>query len=151
MYASVRSVRLAPKKANLMAKMVRGMRAADAMELLGNTHKKSARIFEQLLRSAMANANHNFKQDPQTMIIKIVKVDQGTAYHRGIPMARGRVRPIRKFLSHIEMQLGIEEQKRAKKEKTGKKTPKAAATNAPAKASAASQPKKTKSSASSSS
>lgn len=101
------SARLAPKKANLVAQMVRGMTVPDAMELLRKTHKKAARLLEDVLRSAIANAEHNFKQDPQTMVIKTVYVNQGTHYRRGTPMARGRVRPIKKFLCHISLTLGF--------------------------------------------
>lgn len=107
MKAHVRSVRIAPKKANLLAKMIRGKSVPDAMEALEHTHKKAARILEQLLRSAIANASHNDKQDAQMMVIKTVVVNQGTAYHRGVPMARGRMRPMRKFLSHITLTLGF--------------------------------------------
>ena len=106
MHSSLRSARLAPKKADLIAKMVRGLTVPDAMELLRKTGKKGARLFEGVLRSAIANAEHNFKQDPQTMVLNSVIVNQGTSYRRGVPMARGRVRPIRKFLCHIEIGLG---------------------------------------------
>ncbi len=107
MHAHHTSARLAPKKANIMAKMVRGMTVPDATELLRNTTKKSARLFEAVLRSAVANAEHNFKQNAQSMIVKTVVVNQGTAYRRGTPMARGRVRPLRKFLCHIAITLGF--------------------------------------------
>lgn len=102
------SARLAPKKANLVAKMVRGMPVPDAVELLRKTSKKAARLFEDVLRSAIANAEHNFKQDPQTMVLKTVVVNQGTHYRRGTPMARGRVRPLKKYLCHISITLGFE-------------------------------------------
>ena len=107
MKASLHSARIAPKKANLIAKMIRGMTTADAMHVLERTNKKAARLLEELLRSAMANASHNEKQDAQTLVIRTIIVNQGTAYHRGVPMARGRVRPMRKFLSHIDMELGL--------------------------------------------
>jgi large subunit ribosomal protein L22 len=107
MHAYLHSARLAPKKANLMAKMIRGMPVPDAIELLRKTHKKSARFIEGIIQSAAANAGHNFKQDAQTMIVKTVVVNQGTAYRRGVPMARGRVRPIRKFMCHISVTLGF--------------------------------------------
>ena len=42
------------------------------------------------------------------MVIKLLTVNKAQAYHRGVPMARGRVRPMRKFLSHINLTLGIE-------------------------------------------
>ena len=90
-----------------MAKMVRGMPVPAAVELLRCTSKKSARLFENVLRSAIANAEHNFKQNAQSMIVKTVVVNQGTSYRRGIPMARGRVRPIRKFMCHVAITLGF--------------------------------------------
>ena len=125
MKAYLHAVRIAPKKANLIAKMIRGMTTADAMHTLERTNKKAARILEQLLRSAMANASHNDKQDAQTLVIRSLIVNQGEAYHRGVPMARGRVRPMRKFLSHIELVLGLaedeDEMKKTKKTKKAEK------------------------------
>lgn len=121
MHAYLRSARLAPKKANLVAEMVRGMPVPDAVELLRRTSKKGARLLEGVLRSAMANAEHNFKQNANGMIVKEVIVNQGTALRRGIPMARGRVRPIKKFLCHIEVKLGFVETTKERKEKKEKK------------------------------
>ena len=109
MKAYLHSVRIAPKKANLIAKMVRGLPVPEAMEQLRRTNKKAARMIEQLLRSAIANASHNDKQDAQTLMVKTLVVNQGQAYHRGMPMARGRTRPFRKFLSHITLTLGLPE------------------------------------------
>lgn len=107
MKASLRSVRIAPKKANLVAKMVRGLTVSEALESLERTNKKAARILEDLLRSAIANAQNNDKQDPNQLVVKSLIVNQAQAYHRGVPMARGRVRPMRKFLSHITLTLGV--------------------------------------------
>lgn len=104
-----------------MAKMVRGMTVPDATELLRNTSKKSARLFETVLRSAVANAEHNFKQNAQSMILKTVIVNQGTAYRRGTPMARGRVRPLRKFLCHIAITLGFAGETKVKSKKSAEK------------------------------
>jgi hypothetical protein len=63
-----------------------------------------------LLKSAVANATHNFKQREEELVIRSIIVNQAQNYRRGIPMARGRVRPIRKFLSHIEIVLGVMEE-----------------------------------------
>jgi large subunit ribosomal protein L22 len=120
MKAYLSSARIAPKKANLVAKMVRGMTVPAAMTALQHTHKKGARMIEQLLRSAMANAEHNDKQDSGSLVIKTIVVNQATHYRRAIPKARGSVRPIKKFLSHISLTLGIAEEKAAK-EKSQKK------------------------------
>jgi len=122
MKASLRSVRIAPKKANLIAKMVRGMTVPQALESLERINKKAARVLEELLKSAMANAQNNDNQDPRELVIKSLIVNQGQAYHRGVPMARGRVRPMRKFLSHITLTLGlatVEDMKKGQKEKKG--------------------------------
>lgn len=122
MKASLRSVRIAPKKASLVAKMVRGMSVPDAMYALERTNKKAARLLEDLLRSAIANASHNDKQDPQMMVIKEIVVNKAQAYHRGVPMARGRTRPMRKFLSHIDLSLGFADDAPAKKSPAKKDT-----------------------------
>ena len=126
MKAFLHSVRIAPKKANLVARMVRGMPVPEAMESLRKTNKKAARILETLLRSAIANASHNDKQDAQTMIIKEIVVNQGQAYKRGMPKARGQQRPYRKFLSHVSLSLGFASD--ADTAKQLKKTSKAART-----------------------
>ncbi|MCA9370475.1 MAG: 50S ribosomal protein L22 [Candidatus Peregrinibacteria bacterium] len=125
MKATLRSVRIAPKKAQLVAKLIRGKSVPDAVSILEHTNKKAARLLEELLRSAMANASHNIKQDPQLMIVKELTVNKAQAYHRGVPMARGRVRPMRKFLSHIELSLGFEDEKKEAKEAKESKEKKA--------------------------
>ncbi|MDD5751686.1 MAG: uL22 family ribosomal protein, partial [Candidatus Peribacteraceae bacterium] len=62
---------------------------------------------EAVLKSAVANAVHNSKQREEDLVIKTIIVNQGQAYRRGVPMARGRTRPMRKFLSHLEIVLGV--------------------------------------------
>jgi large subunit ribosomal protein L22 len=129
MRAILRSARIAPKKANIVAMMVRGMPVSEAIDLLGRTHKKAARLIEKLLASAAANARHNFKQDSGELVVRTIVVNQGQALLRGTPMARGRMRPMSKFLSHITITLGYA----GEQEKTNKKAaPKAAATETPA-------------------
>lgn len=109
MKALLRSARIAPKKANVIARIVRGMSVSEAQAFLGRTHKKAARLFEDLLASAIANAAHNDQQNSQVLLVKEVIVNQGSSLRRGVPMARGRVRPMRKFLSHISIVLGVQE------------------------------------------
>jgi large subunit ribosomal protein L22 len=90
--------------------MIRGLSVADALDALTHTPKKAARMIASLLKSAVANATHNFKQREEELVIRSIIVNQAQSYRRGIPMARGRVRPIRKFLSHIEIVLGVMEE-----------------------------------------
>ena len=129
MKAYAHSLRIAPKKANLVAMMIRGMPVPEALEALRRTHKKSARMIETLLLSAVANAEHNDRQEAQSLVIRSIIVNQGTSYRRGVPMARGRIRPMRKFLSHISVTLGVrgvenEEMKTKKRTKTIEKVEK---------------------------
>jgi large subunit ribosomal protein L22 len=109
MKAHARSIRIAPKKAAIVAQMVRGMPVNQALDSLRRTHKKAARVIEQLVASAAANAEHNDQQDRSLLVIRTIMVNQGAAYSRGVPMARGRMRPMQKFLSHISVVLGIAE------------------------------------------
>ncbi len=107
MKAYLRAVRIAPKKANLVAGMVRGQTVPEAIQTLERTNKTAARIILKLLMSAVANAEFNEKQSRGDLVIKTLMVNKAQTYHRGVPMARGRVRPMRKFLSHIELTLGV--------------------------------------------
>lgn len=129
MKAFLRSVRIAPKKANLVASMVRDMPVTEALDILEHTNKKGARILETLLRSAIANAENNDKQRRGNLVVRSLIVNKSQTFHRGVPMARGRVRPMRKFLSHIELTLGVagQEQEEAVATSTKKKTTKTAA------------------------
>lgn len=120
MKAYLRSARIAPKKANIIAMLVRGMPVSEAMHALANTNKKAARMVEQLIKSAVANAEHNDKQDSSKLIVKTIIVNQSMGYRRGIPMARGRTRPITKFLSHISLTLGVAGEEKALSKKAAK-------------------------------
>ncbi len=133
MKAYLRSVRIAPKKIALIASMIRGMTVTDALKSLEHTNKKGARILLTLVESAVANARHNERQDPAALVVRSLVINKAQTLHRGVPMARGRVRPMRKFLSHVELVLGVEgveETKPAKKDaskKVEKKTSASAA------------------------
>jgi large subunit ribosomal protein L22 len=127
MKAHLRSVRLAPKKANLIAKMVRGMSVTEAITALEHTNKKGARIVEKLLKSAVANAHHNDKQHKSDLMIKSIVVNQAMGLPRGVPKARGSMRPMMKFMSHIDVVLGITDaDDKMQKTKKTKKTTKTA-------------------------
>ncbi len=142
MKAYLHSARIAPKKANLIAMLVRGMPVEGAVSLLERTHKKGARLVEKLVKSAVANASHNDKQDVSQLYVKTIVVNQGTGLQRGVPMARGRMRPMTKFMSHITVELGV----RTPGSEKASKSAKASVVSRPAKKAAA---KKTSSESSS--
>ena len=103
MKATLRNVRIAPKKANLIAELIRGERVTDAIDILKFTPKKGAKIMGKLLNSAVANAENNFKQNRNDLYVREVKVSKGYSLKRFIPISRGRAHGIRKFASHIHI------------------------------------------------
>lgn len=121
MKAYLYSARIAPKKANLIAALVRGLTVEAALTQLEKTNKKGARFIEKLIASAAANAVHNDKQVRSQLRIDSIVVNQGMGMRRGVPMARGRIRPMRKFMSHIEVTLGLLTDTAKKKPKLGSK------------------------------
>jgi len=118
--AKVRHIRMSPQKARIVADMVRGRKASDALGILHFTPKKPARIIEKILRSALANAEEKNVTDPEDMTIETIFVDRGPVIKRMLPRARGRADVLRKPLSHIT--LVLTEEKPADKTKPGQTT-----------------------------
>ncbi|MBU2524282.1 50S ribosomal protein L22 [Patescibacteria group bacterium] len=115
MKAILRQVRLSPKKANLVAGIIRGKKVEEALNLLKFTPKKGAKILYKVIASATANAENNFKQDKKNLSITEIVVNEGPTYKRSMPCSRGRVHPILKRTSHITVNVGILEEKEDKK------------------------------------
>ena len=105
MIAHLRKILISSKKANLVAGIVRGMPVNKALDTLKFTPKKAAEILYQVILSARSNAENNFKQDPETLIIKEIIVNEGTTYKRFQPVSRGRAHPILKRTTHITVKV----------------------------------------------
>ena len=105
MIAKQRQIRISPKKANLVAALVRRKNALEAMEILKFTPKKAAPILYKLIESAVANAAHNSKKSKETLVIDEILVSDGPTYKRRNPVSRGRAHPILKRTSHIIVRL----------------------------------------------
>jgi len=118
MKSILRQVRISPKKANLIAQLVRNMKAEEALLTLKFTNKKAAPILKKLIESAVANAVNNFKQNAEGLYIKEIIVTEGPTYKRRTMVSKGRAHPILKRTSHITIKL---EQKVEKKVETNTK------------------------------
>ena len=104
--ARLRHVRMAPQKARLVADMIRGKNVTEAMNVLTFTRKKAAREIQALLKSALANAEENHKVvDVDDMVVKKITVDEGVAWKRQMPRARGMANLIKKRTSHVTIVL----------------------------------------------
>ncbi len=103
--AKLKFVRVAPRKARLVADLIRGKGSEDALNILTFTKKAAARIVIKLLKSAIANATQKKNVDVDRLYIKKITVDQGPTMKRFQPRALGRATTIRKRTSHINIVL----------------------------------------------
>ena len=108
--AVLRLARVSPRKARLVADLIRGRDVGDALELLGFTEKKSAALFKGLVESAVANAEYvaertNRKVDIDSLYVSQVFVDAGPTLRRFRPRARGMATKVLKKTSHITVVL----------------------------------------------
>jgi len=106
--ASLRYLRVAPRKVRLVADNVRGMKVGDALALLKYTPQAAAPHLAKLLRSAVANAEgKGGRVDVDALFVKTLTVDQGPKARRFMPRAMGRATRIDKKTSHVYVELGI--------------------------------------------
>ncbi|MDB5085282.1 MAG: ribosomal protein [Bacilli bacterium] len=103
--AVAKSVRIAPRKVRLVVDLIRGKGVGEALAILTLTPKSSSPVVEKVLRSAMANAEHNLGLDTNDLVVAEVFVDQGATLKRFRPRAQGRASKIHKRTSHITVVL----------------------------------------------
>jgi ribosomal protein L22 len=103
--ASARYVRVAPRKARLIADQVRGMHIESARALLQFSPRGAAHPIHKLINSAAANAENNHDLIGDEMRIASITVDEGPTLRRFRPRAMGRATPINKRTSHIRVAL----------------------------------------------
>jgi large subunit ribosomal protein L22 len=98
-------IRISPQKVRLVADVVRGMSADQAITTLKFMPKKGAGILRQVIESAVANATQDDQIDVDNLFIKKVTVDGGPSLKRIRPRAMGRATRIIKRTSHITVVL----------------------------------------------
>jgi len=103
--ASARYVRIAPRKARLIADQVRGLHIERARALLQFSPRGAAGDIRKLIESAAANAENNHDLVADEMRISSITVDEGPTLKRFRPRALGRATPIHKRTSHIAVAL----------------------------------------------
>lgn len=106
--AKLRFVRVSPRKARLVADLIRGKGSEEAMNILTFTKKAASKILIKLLKSAIANATQKKTIDIDRLYVKKIAVDQGPTMKRFQPRAMGRATTIRKRSSHITIILDEE-------------------------------------------
>jgi large subunit ribosomal protein L22 len=107
--ATARFQRVSARKARLVAGLIRGRTVGEAMRALAMTHRPSAvPIVQNLLKSAVANVDHNAYSETDNLIVSEIQVDGGPIMYRMRPRARGRASRIRKRFCHISLKLSQE-------------------------------------------
>jgi large subunit ribosomal protein L22 len=109
--ATSRYVRVAPRKARLIADQVRGLHIDKARALLEFSPRDAARDIHKLIESAASNAENNHELIADEMRVAEITVDEGPTLKRYRPRARGSASAIHKRTSHIAVALSPEEGK----------------------------------------
>jgi large subunit ribosomal protein L22 len=103
--AKARFVRVAPRKARLVADQVRGMEVNDAQTLLRFSPRGAASDISKLIASAAANAENNHDLVADDLRIAELRVDEGPTLKRWRARARGRATRIEKKTCHMSVVL----------------------------------------------
>lgn len=103
--AYLKGIRISPRKARLVANLVRGKLVQDALDTLKFTNKKAAPVVAKMIQSAIANAKSQATVDVDNLQLSEIQVGEGPTLKRFLPRAQGRATPIRKRSSHITVKL----------------------------------------------
>lgn len=103
--AVAEGVRLSPRKAGLVAALIRGRSVADAIVILEHTPKKGAGLIKKVVLSARANATHNHSLKDAGLIISELTIGPSVALKRFKPVAFGRAHPYKHRTSNIRVVL----------------------------------------------
>ncbi len=105
-HALATDIRQSPRKVRLVADVIRGLSAPVAVRTLQTMNKRAAVAVLDVLKSAMANAEHNAKLDASTLIVSTIQVDSAFVMKRFRARAFGKAAMIRKKTSRLKIVLG---------------------------------------------
>ena len=106
-FAHVKFVRMSPRKVKLVCDMIRGKDVKTATAYLSQTSKAACEPMAKLLKSAVANAEHNNGMNADNLYVSTALADPGPTLKRGMPRAQGRYNRILKRTTHIT--IGVSE------------------------------------------
>ncbi|MCX6784901.1 MAG: 50S ribosomal protein L22 [Candidatus Komeilibacteria bacterium] len=107
--AKLRHLRQSSRKVRLVTQSLVGMPVGEALARLAFVPKAATTPLMKLIRSAIANAKHNFNLEEAQLFIKTFTADQGPALKRFRPAAFGQAHGIKKHSTHITLILGVKE------------------------------------------
>ena len=123
--AQVRYLRMSASKVRVVLDLIRGKQVNEALQILAFSERGAARDIAKVLRSAVANAEHNDGQSADELIVAACWADEGPTLKRFRPKARGRAGKINKRTAHITIEVGRMsdeqlDQQRRRTERTGR-------------------------------
>ena len=99
--AIAKHIRIAPRKVRIVVDLIRGKNVGEAFSMLKFTPKVGSKVVEKVLRSAVANAEHNFDMNVDNLYVSEIFVDQDSTMKRIHPRSRGQAFKILKHSSHL--------------------------------------------------
>lgn len=99
--ATLSYARISPRKVKIVIDLIRNKPVEDAINILKNTPKAASPLVSKLLKSAIANAEHNYNLDAGKLYVKEVYANDAPTMKRFRPRAKGMAYPILKRSSHI--------------------------------------------------
>ncbi|MGH2753305.1 MAG: 50S ribosomal protein L22 [Actinomycetota bacterium] len=104
--ATARFVRTSPTKARQVVDIIRGRHVEDALRVLRFNERGASATVAKVLRSAIANAEHNRSLPSDELVVARAWVDEGPTLKRFRPRAMGRATRVRKRTCHISVVVG---------------------------------------------
>lgn len=114
--ASAKYIRMSPRKVRLVAEAIKKLKPTESLIYLKNINKRAVQPLTKVIKSAIANAEENFKIKAEDLTFAKILVEPGPVLKRWRAVSRGRAHPINKRTSHIKVIL--EAKKEAKKRGT---------------------------------
>ena len=100
-------LRVSPTKLSRIADKIRGKTYSTAIHILAEYRQKPGRKIWNLLKSVVANAEHNNNLQKEKLIVKEIFVNQGSILKRIQPRARGKAYRIEKKFSHLTIRVNM--------------------------------------------
>ncbi len=101
--AITRNIRVSPRKLNLVAALIRGRRAGDAVATLTFSKRRIAHQVRKALESAIANAENNHQLDVDQLVVSRAEVGRAVVMKRFHARGRGRSSRVEKWFSHLKI------------------------------------------------
>jgi large subunit ribosomal protein L22 len=114
--AVTRNIRVSPRKLDLVAGLIRGVKAQDAIATLAFSKRRIAKTVKTTLESAIANAENNHQLDVDRLVVSRAEVGRSVVMKRFMARGRGKAARVEKWFSHLKIVVAEQQAAPAKSE-----------------------------------